>query len=87
MNGYNVLHPMGWGFLRPPSGKRGHPEQYAAAPVDARQHRQNEGADESPRLPPTTGRAKVTTCLPDYYRWNQWFFLKFYEKGFGVSQE
>ena len=24
---------------------------------------------------------EVTTCLPDYYRWNQWFFLKLYEKG------
>src|SRR6185437_1071094 len=24
---------------------------------------------------------EVTTCLPDYYRWNQWFFLKMYEKG------
>jgi leucyl-tRNA synthetase len=24
---------------------------------------------------------EVTTCLPDYYRWNQWFFLKLYEQG------
>jgi leucyl-tRNA synthetase len=24
---------------------------------------------------------EVTTCLPEYYRWNQWFFLRMYEKG------
>ena len=24
---------------------------------------------------------EVTTCLPQYYRWNQWFFLKFFEQG------
>ena len=40
----------GLGFLRLARGKRGHPEQHAAAPVDAEQHRENEGADEAPRL-------------------------------------
>ncbi len=30
---------------------------------------------------------EVTTCLPEYYRWNQWFFLKLFETGVGVSEE
>jgi hypothetical protein len=40
----------GLGFLRFARGKRRHSEQHAAAPVDSRQHRQDEGADEAPRL-------------------------------------
>ena len=24
---------------------------------------------------------EIATCTPEYYRWNQWFFLKMYEKG------
>ncbi|HEY4676904.1 MAG TPA: leucine--tRNA ligase, partial [Candidatus Angelobacter sp.] len=30
---------------------------------------------------------EVTTCLPDYYKWNQWFFLKFYEKGLAYRKK
>jgi leucyl-tRNA synthetase len=30
---------------------------------------------------------EVTTCLPEYYRWNQWFFLKFYEKGLAYRKK
>jgi leucyl-tRNA synthetase len=29
----------------------------------------------------------VTTCLPDYYRWNQWFFLKMFEKGLAFRKK
>ena len=30
---------------------------------------------------------EVTTCLPEYYRWNQWFFLKFYEHGLAYRKK
>ena len=30
---------------------------------------------------------EVTTCLPDYYRWNQWFFLKMFERGLAYRKK
>ena len=76
----------GLGLIRPSRRERGHPEPDAAAGVDAGQHRQNEGADEAPGFAYDWSN-EVTTCLPEYYRWNQWFFLKFLERGLAYRKK
>ena len=80
MNGYNVLHPMGWDSFGLPAENAAiknntPPREWTQANIahmKAQFKRLGFAYDWS---------REVTTCLPEYYRWNQWFFLKFYEKG------
>ena len=80
MNGYNVLHPMGWDSFGLPAENAAiqnntPPRDWTLrniANMKAQMKRLGFGYDWS---------REVTTCLPDYYRWNQWFFLKLYEQG------
>ena len=76
----------GLGFVRPAGGECRHREQHAAARLDAAQHRHDEAADEAPRLRLRLA-TEVTTCLPEYYRWNQWFFLKLFERGLAYRKK
>ena len=80
MQGYNVLHPMGFdGFGLPAENaaiKSGiHPFKYTIANIEKmrRQLRTMGTIYDWDR--------EVVTCTPDYYRWNQWFFLQFYKAG------
>ena len=86
MNGYNVLHPMGWDSFGLARGKRRDLQQHSAARMDAAQHRQHEAQMKRLGFAYDWSR-EVTTCLPDYYRWNQWFFLKLYEKGLAYRKK
>jgi len=86
MNGYNVLHPMGWDSFGLPAenaaiSNNTPPREWTLrniASMKAQMKRLGFAYDWS---------REVTTCLPDYYRWNQWFFLKLYERGLAYRKK
>ncbi|MEQ7125115.1 leucine--tRNA ligase [Actinopolymorpha sp. B11F2] len=78
--GYNVLHPIGWDAFGLPAEnaairRNAHPAEWTYANIDTQAEsfkRYGVSFDWSRRL---------QTCDPAYYRWTQWLFLRFYERG------
>ena len=86
MRGYNVLHPMGWDAFGLPAEnaaiKNGiHPRDWT-----------NKNIQEFQRVLKRFGfsydwRREISTCEPEYYKWNQWFFLRMLEKGIAYRKK
>ena len=84
--GYNVLHPIGWDAFGLPAENaairnNSHPADWTYANIETQAasfRRYAVSFDWSRRL---------HTSDPEYYRWNQWLFLRFYERGLAYRKD
>ena len=86
MRGFNVLHPMGWDSFGLPEEnaaiKHGiHPSAWTLENISFMRDKQLKRMGLS-----YDWDREVATCLEDYYRWNQWFFLRMLEKGLAYKK-
>jgi leucyl-tRNA synthetase len=86
MRGFNVLYPMGYDALGLPAEnaaieKKIHPASWTNRCIEKMKKQQKKMglSYDWERL--------VITAAPEYYRWNQWIFLKFYEKGLAYRKK
>ncbi|WP_459863711.1 leucine--tRNA ligase [Calditerricola yamamurae] len=86
MNGYRVLHPMGWDAFGLPAENAA--IKYGAQPAKwtyeniayMKQQQKSLGVSYD-------WSREVTTCSPDYYKFTQWMFLLFYERGLAYRKK
>ena len=80
MQGYNVMHPLGWDAFGMPAENaaiknKTHPAEWTFENIRT-MRKQIKALGLS-----YDWDREIATCHPGYYKWNQWFFLKFLEKG------
>lgn len=86
MNGYNVLHPMGWDSFGLPAEnaaiKHGvHPNDWTWSNIDNMRRQLKElGISYD-------WNREVATCHLSYYKWTQWMFLQFYKNGLAYKKK
>ena len=86
MRGFNVMHPMGWDAF-------GLPAENAA--IKNKTHPRiwtNQNVEEFQKTLRRFGfsydwRREISTCDPEYYKWNQWFFLRMLEKNLAYRKK
>jgi leucyl-tRNA synthetase len=86
MRGFNVLHPMGWDAFGLPAENAAiknqrQPREWTLSNI-AEMKRQHQRLGFS-----YDWDLEVSTCEPDYYRWNQWFFLRMLERGLAYRKK
>ena len=86
MNGYNVLHPMGYDAFGLPA------ENYAIKTGTHPKTTTNANIQHFTQQIKSLGFSYdwdrcVSTCEPDYYKWTQWIFLQLYKKGLAYESE
>jgi len=86
MRGFNVLHPMGWDAFGLPAenaaiANKRPPREWTLSNIAKMKatHRRFQFSYDWDR--------EVATCEPEYYRWNQWFFLKMLERGIAYRKK
>ncbi len=81
MRGYNVLHPMGWDAFGLPAENAALKNNTPPREWTLKNIEQMKVQMRRIGLSYDWAGTEIATCLPEYYRWNQWFFLKMVEAG------